>query len=140
MHGREHATVIRAGRHGLILHTLFYKNEVRADEEHQTDPALVNAKELELAKTLIHALAAPFDASKLKDTSEERLRALINSCAEKAVPAHGQAEVPERAPVPEILEALRKSLEVARKPPKSERIEPSAEAKTAKKRRVQSRS
>jgi non-homologous end joining protein Ku len=47
MHGREPATVIRPGRRGLILHTLFYENEVRADEEYQTEPAQVNAKELD---------------------------------------------------------------------------------------------
>jgi DNA end-binding protein Ku len=53
MHGREHATVIRPGRRGLILHSLFYENEVRADEEYKTDSTMVSAKELELAKTVI---------------------------------------------------------------------------------------
>ena len=119
MHGREHATVIRPGRRGLILHTLFYENEVRADEEHQTDQALVNRKELELAKTFIRALAAPFDPSKLKDSFEERLRGLIQSRAKTAVAGHIQGEVTQRAPVVDILEALRKSLEIAENHPRA---------------------
>src|SRR5581483_11523599 len=46
MHGRNHATVIRPGRRGLIVHTLFFNNEVRAAEEYSADRALVNSKEL----------------------------------------------------------------------------------------------
>ena len=116
MYGREHATVIRAGRRVLILHALFYENEVRADEEYKTDSALVSAKELELAKAVIRAMAAPFEASRLKDTFEERLRKLIDSRADMAASIHERGEVGKRAPVIDIMEALRKSLEMARKP------------------------
>lgn len=84
MHGREHATVIRPGRRGLILHTLFYANEVRADEEYAADTALVSAKELDLAKLFVRALAAKFEPAKLKDTFEERLHALIHTRAGEA--------------------------------------------------------
>jgi len=132
MHGREHATVIRAGRRGLILHSLFYQNEVRGDEEYPADRTLVNAKELELAKTVIRALSASFDAAKLKDTFEERLRALIDSRTETAIAAYGQGEAAKPAPVMDIMEALRKSLEMARKPPASERAKAPAARKAVK--------
>ncbi len=136
MHGREHATVIRPGRHGLILHTLFYENEVRADEEYQTDSALVAPKELELAKKVIRALAAPFDPGKLKDTFEERLRQLIDSRAEAAVSAYEHGEVAKAPrPVVDIMEALRKSLGMIRKPPTSEKIEKAVDTKSAPLRR-----
>ena len=138
MNGREHAAVIRPGRRGLILRTLFYEKEVRADEEYQTEPTLVNPKELELAKMLIRALAAPFDASKLKDSFEERLRGLIQSRSDTALAAQSQGSARQRAPVVDILEALRKSFEKARKPPKSEKTV-LAGAK-APKRRARSRS
>jgi len=140
MHGREHATVIRPGRRGLILHTLFYENEVRANEEYQTDPALVASKELELAKMVIRALAAPFDSSKLKDTYEERLRQLIDTRADAAVSAYEHGEVAKRPPVVDIMEALRKSLEMLRKPPKSEKAGQPAQTKFSKDRRRRSRS
>jgi len=120
MHGREHAAVVRPGRRGLILHTLFYAKEVRAEGEYSADPALVGAKERQLAVTLVEALAAPFYASKLKSAQEERLRELIESRAPKAVAGAG-AE-PRRAATPpvDIMEALRKSLAAARKPAASE--------------------
>jgi len=135
MHGREHATVIRPGRRGLIVHTLFYEKEVRAEEEFRTDAGLVNAKELELAKSLVRALAAPFDPSKLKDAFEERLRELIDARAEQAVAAYRQGEVAAKtaAPAVDIMEALRKSLEMARKPAKSEKGEPRPQKRTRNK-------
>jgi DNA end-binding protein Ku len=135
MHGREHATVIRSGRHGLILHSLFYQNEVRADEEYRSDASLVSAKELELAKTFVTTFAAPFDASKLKDTLEEQLRKLIDARADTAIDAYEHGEVTPRAPVVDIMEALRKSLEIARKPPASAERPPTGDRKLPSRRR-----
>jgi DNA end-binding protein Ku len=137
MHGREHATVIRSGRRGLILHTLFYENEVRTEEEYSTDAGLVNPKELDVAQMLIRAMASPFDPSKLHDTYSERLRALIDSRVYQAM-VGDKREVASRAPVVDILEALRKSLAIARKPPKSEKAEQQGKAKIPKKRRARS--
>ena len=132
MHGREHATVIRPGRQGLIAHTMFYANEVRAGEEPAADDGLVNSKELELAKLFVRALAAKFDPAKLKDAFQERLQALIQSRAETMVAARPT----ERAPVVDLMEALRKSLEIVRKPPARER----AETKSPKTRQRRARS
>ncbi|HEY2012229.1 MAG TPA: Ku protein [Bryobacteraceae bacterium] len=128
MHGREHAVVIRPAARGLVLHTLFYANEVRSDEEYTSDISLVGAKELELATMLVQALAAKFEPAKLKDTFEERLRELIDTRAQSAVSSEFPQTEPRMAPVVDILEALRKSLEKARKPVKSE----SGEKKTAR--------
>jgi DNA end-binding protein Ku len=132
MHGREHATVIRPRRHGLIVHSLFYQNEVRAGEEYRTDVSLVSAKELELAQTFVTAFAAPFDPSKLKDALEEQLRKLIDARSDTAIDAYEHGEVTSRAPVIDIMEALRKSLEMARKPPASARPAPSARRKRSR--------
>lgn len=135
MHGREHATVIRPGLRGLILHTLFFDNEVRADEEYATDASIVNAKELELAKLFVNALAKPFDASKLKDTFEERLQQLIDERAASAVERYRQqGEAARTPPVVDIMEALRKSLEMAKRPPQRETAERSTGATSAKPR------
>ena len=41
MHGREHVAVIRSGRRGLILHTIFYAKEVRSEGEYAADSSLV---------------------------------------------------------------------------------------------------
>jgi DNA end-binding protein Ku len=120
MHGREHAVVIRPGRRGLILHTLFYAKEVRAEGEFTADLSTVAARERQLAVALVDALAGPFDADKLKNTQEERVRALIESRAPEAVPAAGRLSVTSVTPPVDILEALKKSLAAARKPAVSE--------------------
>src|SRR3954447_18900251 len=113
MHGREHVAVIRPGRRGLILHTIFYAKEVRSEGEYGADSNLVGTKERELAGMLVEALAAPFEPEKLKNTQDERLRALIESRAASAVPVAG-SDAPEKAtPVVDIMDALRKSLAAA---------------------------
>jgi DNA end-binding protein Ku len=136
MHGREHAALIRPGRHGLILHTLFYENEVRTNEEYHSDTALVEAKEVELAKKFVSALAAPFEPGKLKDTFEERLQELIEARAGTAVEAYEKGEVTRRPPAIDIMEALRKSLEMVRKPPKRENASAPPRAPGSGKRRA----
>ncbi len=123
MHGREHATVIRPGRQGLILHTLFYQKEVRSEEEYRSDGSLVNAKELELARKFVEALAAPFDPGKLKDSLEERLREMIEARSAGAAERRPAAEAASEKPVPDLMEALRRSLEKVKKPPASQKAE-----------------
>src|SRR5258708_30603364 len=61
MHGREHVVLIRSAEGGMVLHTLFYPDELHAANM-QSPPARKNStgKELDLAKSLIHQLAAPF--------------------------------------------------------------------------------
>jgi DNA end-binding protein Ku len=127
MHGREHAVVIRPATRGLALHTLYYANEVRSNEEYGSDPKVVGSKELELANMLVQALAAKFEPEKLKDTFEERLRELIDSRAQVAVASEQPRMEPARATVVDLMEALWKSLEAARKPVKSEGARPGAQ-------------
>jgi DNA end-binding protein Ku len=63
---------------------------------------------------LVGALEAKFEPEKWKDRFEERLKALIES--RSPVPAESHAEEVRQAPAADIMEALRKSLEMARKP------------------------
>ena len=132
MHGREHAVVIRAGNAGLMLHTLFYANEVRLAEEWKGDVPVAE-KELDLAVKLVRAMEEPFDPAKLKDSFEERLRELVESRMPTA--AAGGAKTSEReskAPVVDIMEALKRSLAAARKPAERERGNASAKKPTRK--------
>ncbi len=69
---------------------------------------------MNLAKMLVESLAADFDPEKYHDTYRDNLRQMI----EAKVEGHKVVETPEAhiAPVIDIMEALKKSLE-ARKPP-----------------------
>jgi len=115
MHQREHTVIIRPGRHGLVLHKMYYQDEIRATDEFRTNVDLVKDKELIMAQSLIDALAAPFEPAKFKDNYRETLKAMIDAkIAGEEVVASPQAE--EIAPVVDIMEALRSSLEALKKP------------------------
>ena len=113
MHGREHVALVRAGRETLVLHSMFYPNEVGRPAFRVASEG-ANAKELELAKMLVSVLEAKFEPEKWKDRYEERLKALIES--RTPVAGDSRQSEPKQAPAADIMEALRKSLELARKP------------------------
>jgi len=119
MHGRDHVVLIRAGREALVLHSMFYANEV-GRPPHRVEASEANAKQLELAKMLVRALEAKFEPEKWTDSYEERLKELIESRKPVAAASAPQAG-PPHAPEADIMEALRKSLEMKRKPVAKER-------------------
>jgi hypothetical protein len=62
-----------------LLHTLFYRDEIRALDEFRTDTEWVTPQELELARLLVESLAAHFEPANYKDNYRESVRALIDS-------------------------------------------------------------
>lgn len=123
MHGREHVIALRPGRTGLLAHTLYYLNEVHADEEFVADPSLTGAEELQLATQLIETLRATFDAAKYTDTYRERLQSLIDGKIQSVEP-HAVIATAKRQGVVDISEALKKSLRILKKPAASQSAKP----------------
>ncbi len=121
MHNREHIVILRPGPRGILLHTMYYAHEIRTVEEFRTDLSLVKDKEIELATGLIEALAADFDPLKYKDAYRDNLLAMIE--AKKAGAEIVETPAPPAAKVVDILEALKKSLDMAKKPAAKE-VEP----------------
>jgi DNA end-binding protein Ku len=115
MHRRERVAILRPGSAGLLVHTMYFASEVRSDQEVRADTSLVTPKEVALAKTLVTALAEPFDASKYRDAYRERLEALIAAKVEGRQTAV-MTPTPQAKPAADIMEALRKSLEAIKKP------------------------
>ncbi|HWR54294.1 MAG TPA: Ku protein [Bryobacteraceae bacterium] len=141
MHGREHVLVIRAGRKGLMAHTMFYENEVRREQEYTADLDSVQPRELELARLFVESLEAPFSPERYSDRYRERLEALI------AAKAAGRAVSPEARSAPtagalkdDLIAALEKSLAAMNKQPaaKPER-KPAASAPAKKQPRRKAR-
>jgi DNA end-binding protein Ku len=131
MHQREHVVLLRPGRRGLILHTLYYQDEVRAVEEFRTDASNAKAGELKMAQTLIEAMAGEFEPEQFHDTYRAQITAMI----EAKVQGREVVEAPEAqelTPVIDMMEALKKSLALTRKPPAVERELRPAAAKKAK--------
>jgi len=118
MHNREHIVIFRPGTTGLVMHTMYYGNEVRKIEEFRTDTTLVSEKEEKLAMSLVEALAGPFEPEKYHDTYRDNLQKMI----EAKVKGHEIVAVPqpEESKVVDIMEALKKSLALVKKPAASE--------------------
>ena len=114
MHNREHIVILRPGQRGILLHTMYFTNEIRQVDEFRTDLDLVKEKELALAGTLIEALAAKFEPEKYKDTYRDNLMSMIQTKinGQKVV----EAPEPHVAPVIDIMEALKRTLEIKKKP------------------------
>lgn len=116
MHNREHVVVLRPGKHGMVLHTMYYQDEVRALDEFRTDLSSLKDKELAMAKHLVEALSAPFEPEKYTDNYRETLRNMITA------KVNGQEivappESKDMAPVIDIMAALKSSLAALKKPP-----------------------
>src|SRR5512140_1285515 len=118
MHSREHIVILRPGKNGMLLHTMYYEDEVRKVEEFRTDTSLVKDKELDLAMTLIQSLEAEFEPAKYKDSYRENVMAMITAKVQgKQVVAPPEAQ--HLAPVIDIMEALKASLAAGKKPVQS---------------------
>ena len=114
MHNREHIVILRPGNKGVLLHTMYYADEIRQVEEFRTDTSQVKEKELALAKMLIESLVAEFEPEKYVDNYRLNLQKMIEAKLEgnKVV----ETPTPHIAPVIDIMEALKKSLAEQKKP------------------------
>jgi len=105
MHNREHIVLIRPSGGGLVLHTLYYPAELHKANKSETPEAKYSAKELELAKSLINHLTAPFKPNQFKDTYRENVERLIKQKQKgKEITV---VEQPRKAPVVALMEGWR---------------------------------
>ena len=109
MHQREYTVVVRPHSDGLLLHTMFYPEEVREVPEFRRDESVtVKPQEVALAEKLVEGLASDFDPSKYHDEYQGRLLQMIEAKREgQAAPA---AAPKKRAQVIDLMQALQKSL------------------------------
>jgi len=97
---------------------MYYPDEIRQVEEFRTDTSIVKEKELEMAKMLIDSLLAAFEPEKYKDGYRENLIAMIQAKVEGKQVVE-TVETKHKAPVVDILEALKMSLAEVKKPIRS---------------------
>jgi DNA end-binding protein Ku len=139
MHNREYTVILRPDQGGLMLHTMFYKDEVRRMENFGRPDVNVKDAEVKVAHQLINALAGDFKPEKYYDTFEENLKELIQARLEgkevTPVPKPGKP-----APVVDLMAALKKSLAATQKkgPHRAEAAQEESEVhvKGARKRKL----
>jgi DNA end-binding protein Ku len=112
MHQREYTAFIRPYDHGLALHTMYYANEIReAPGYGKTENVKLTAQEIKLAEQLVESLSEKFQLKKYHDEFQDRLRELIEAKRKGHETAVETAPHPRRAPVIDMMTALKKSLE-----------------------------
>lgn len=108
MHNREYTVVLRPYRGGVMLHTMFYQDEVRAMENFGTEGVELREAELKIAHQLVEALADKFDPTRFHDAFQDNLKALIKAKLEGHEIA--AVEQPVMAPSVDLMAALKQSL------------------------------
>jgi DNA end-binding protein Ku len=109
MHNREYTVFLRPYAGGLMLHTMYYQDEIReVDNFGKTDVEIKDA-ELKVAHQLVQALEADWDPKKYYDTFEANVKELIKAHLE-GKHVVGVEKPKKAAPVVDLMDALKQSL------------------------------
>jgi DNA end-binding protein Ku len=109
MHNREYTVFLRPHDGGMMLHTMYYKEEVREVEGFGAPEVELKDAEVKVAHQLIEALATEWDPEKYHDTFQDNLKNLIQTKLEGGNIA--EVEKPKKlAPVVDLMSALKQSL------------------------------
>jgi DNA end-binding protein Ku len=131
MHGREHVVVLRPTRDGIVLHTMYFVDELHREKEWgKPSDQKFDKREMDMAKRLIEALAGPFQPEEYHDEYRENVEKLIEAKrkGKKVTPINQ----PKPAPVIDLMQALQKSLAMGKATPTAKKT-PAAKGSGAKK-------
>jgi DNA end-binding protein Ku len=109
MHNREYTVFLRPHEGGMMLHTMYYEEEVKKVEGFGAPDVELKESEVKVANQLIEALADEWDPKKYHDSFQDNLKNLIQTKLEggKIV----EIEKPKKmAPVVDLMAALKQSL------------------------------
>ena len=109
MHNREYTAFLRPYEKGLMLHTMYYQDEIREAPDFGTGHANLKEGEIKIAHQLIEALAAKWDPSKYYDTFEENVKKLIKAHMDGKEVVVAEKSKPAATPV-DLMAALKQSL------------------------------
>jgi DNA end-binding protein Ku len=115
---KENLVAIRPMEGGVLgMSTMIFADEVvppdRIDDI--PDDVVTNEREVEMAKMLVDSLAGDFEPGKYADTYREDVLALIERKAEGKEVAVQPAREEEAKPVPDLMAALKASLDAVQK-------------------------
>jgi DNA end-binding protein Ku len=129
---REHLAALHPNGPGLLMNTLHWPDEIRSTEglKGLEGDIKINPKELEMAKALIESLADTFDPSRYKDEYREAVMKVVQAKIEgEEIEAPA---APQPAKVMDLMEALRASVEAAKKS-RAAREKPAVETRKRRK-------
>jgi DNA end-binding protein Ku len=110
---KEQLCALRPKDGALMLETLYYPDEIRARPELDLGKVKITDRELDMAFALIDLLRKPFEPEEYKDTYREALSQVIEAKLEgREVVTSPEAR---ESKVIDLADALRKSVEAAKK-------------------------
>lgn len=111
MHQRDYTVFLRPYEHGLLIHTMYFANEIRTLPEYGVlESVQFKPQEVKLTEQLIQSLTEPFKPKQYHNEFQQRLKKLIESKQDgKLVQLEGDHGA--RAPVIDMMTALKRSLE-----------------------------
>jgi DNA end-binding protein Ku len=108
--GKQYLVVIRPVGKGLVMHQLYYPNEIRSMDELELGDPVIKDNELKMAIQLAEMGAnEEFHPENYRDEVKERIRGLIQKKIEGEEITNAEADEP-KAQVIDLMEALRRSL------------------------------
>jgi DNA end-binding protein Ku len=117
MRGKQHLVAIRPDKRVLALETMYFPDEVRDPvaelDTLPTDEVAFKEREMDTAKLLVDSMTTPWEPENYKDTYRAAVEELIDQKSRGEV-LTAAGPVTEPAPVVDLMEALRKSVEAAR--------------------------
>lgn len=116
MRDREHLTALRLKDGMLVMETMHWPEEIRDTkfDELRKRPK-VSDRERKMARQLIRQLADDFDPTQFKDEYHKALKKLIRKKIEGEEIVVAEEPEPEREQVVDLMEALRASVDAARR-------------------------
>lgn len=113
MRSHEYLALIRPGMKGMVVHFMYFADEVKENEFGVGDFDL-KPKEVQLAKQLVENLTEPFEPSKFEEEYVKRLEEMIDAKLKgrtlKIVPPKARPKETD------LMEALQKSIQATKKP------------------------
>jgi DNA end-binding protein Ku len=134
LRGKENLVIVRSAQNGLMMHTMYFADEVRSfDEIPKGEAAKITAAESGLAVRLIDELSNDeFEPQKYEDEYAQRVMELVNKKSEGQEVTLAQPPQ-QRGQVIDLMAALKGSLG------KAKEKKPAGSAKTGEPERVRKR-
>ncbi len=112
MRDRQNLGALRVRDGVIALERMYFGDEIRPASELAPEGVKVDKRELEMAEQLVESFTGEFDPSRYEDTYRDALCEIIRA-KRKGEEVHVPEEQPESEAAPDLLTALRASIEAA---------------------------
>jgi DNA end-binding protein Ku len=127
---KEQLVLIRPYEDGLIMHSLFYANEVRNFADiGKAESVKLTDDEIELGAHLIESMSDDFEPENYRDEYRERVQAMLDEKSKGREITVAAPEASRHGQIIDLMQALKQSIEEVR--PKAKAIPAKGKRKTA---------